>query len=180
MIVFLVGSQQSRVLLISYFMQRSLHFFQRIFLREIIVGVVHALYIVCGGRHQNDYFIGILYFQLRSVHYRNLSSFILHDQLLKGMDENTNSEQENQYLEMLYFQFGRYLLISSSREGSLPANLQGVWGERLSNPWNADYHTNINIQMNYWPTQSTNLSPCHLPLVEYVRSLVPREEDIKR
>ena len=75
---------------------------------------------------------------------------------------------------MLYFQFGRYLLISSSREGSLPANLQGVWGERLSNPWNADYHTNINIQMNYWPTQSTNLSPCHLPMVEYVRSLVPR------
>ena len=83
MIVFLVGSQQSRVLLISYFMQRSLHFFQRIFLREIIVGVVHTLYIVCGGRHQNDYFIGILYFQLRSVHYRNLSSFILHDQLLR-------------------------------------------------------------------------------------------------
>lgn len=96
------------------------------------------------------------------------------DSLLKGMDENTNSEQENQYLEMLYFQFGRYLLISSSREGSLPANLQGVWGERLSNPWNADYHTNINIQMNYWPTQPTNLSPCHLPMVEYVRSLVPR------
>ena len=67
------------------------------------------------------------------------------DSLLKGMDENTNSEQENQYLEMLYFQFGRYLLISSSREGSLPANLQGVWGERLSNPWNADYHTNIKM-----------------------------------
>ena len=52
--------------------------------------------------------------------------------------------------------------------------MRGVWGERLSNPWNADYHTNINIQMNYWPTQSTNLSPCHLPMVEYVRSLVPR------
>ena len=96
------------------------------------------------------------------------------DSLLKGMDDNTNSEQENQYLEMLYFQFGRYLLISSSREGSLPANLQGVWGERLSNPWNADYHTNINIQMNYWLTQPTNLSSCHLPMVEYVKSLVPR------
>lgn len=75
---------------------------------------------------------------------------------------------------MLYFQFGRYLLISSSREGSLPANLQGVWGERLSNPWNSDYHTNINVQMNYWPTQPTNLSRCHLPMVEYVKSLVPR------
>ena len=96
------------------------------------------------------------------------------DSLLKGMDANTNSEQDNQSLEMLYFQFGRYLLISSSREGSLPANLQGVWGERLANPWNADYHTNINVQMNYWPTQPTNLSPCHLPMVEYVKSLVPR------
>ena len=96
------------------------------------------------------------------------------DSLLKGMDARTNSESENQYLEMLYFQFGRYLLISSSREGSLPANLQGVWGERLSNPWNSDYHTNINVQMNYWPTQPTNLSCCHLPMVEYVKSLVPR------
>lgn len=96
------------------------------------------------------------------------------DSLLKGMDARTNSESENQYLEMLYFQFGRYLLISSSREGSLPANLQGVWGERLSNPWNSDYHTNINVQMNYWPTQPTNLSRCHLPMVEYVKSLVPR------
>lgn len=96
------------------------------------------------------------------------------DSLLKGMDAHANSESENQYLEMLYFQFGRYLLISSSREGSLPANLQGVWGERLSNPWNSDYHTNINVQMNYWPTQPTNLSRCHLPMVEYVKSLVPR------
>lgn len=96
------------------------------------------------------------------------------DKLLKGMDENTNSDTDNLYLEMLYYQFGRYLLISCSREGSLPANLQGVWGDRLANAWNADYHTNINVQMNYWPTQSTNLSPCHLPMVEYVKSLVPR------
>lgn len=96
------------------------------------------------------------------------------DQLLKGQDKGTNSDTDNLYLEMLYYQFGRYLLISSSREGSLPANLQGVWGEKLSNAWNADYHTNINVQMNYWPTQPTNLSPCHLPMVEYVKSLVPR------
>ena len=96
------------------------------------------------------------------------------DKLLKGLDEQTNSQADNLYLEMLYYQFGRYLLISSSREGSLPANLQGVWGDRLQNAWNADYHTNINVQMNYWPTQQTNLSPCHLPMVEYVKSLVPR------
>ena len=53
------------------------------------------------------------------------------DKLLKGMDERTNSQADNLYLEMLYYQFGRYLLISSSREGSLPANLQGVWADRL-------------------------------------------------
>ena len=96
------------------------------------------------------------------------------DKLLKGMDEHTNSRTDNLYLEMLYYQFGRYLLISSSREGSLPANLQGVWADRLQNAWNSDYHTNINVQMNYWPAQPTNLSPCHLPMVEYVKSLVPR------
>ena len=96
------------------------------------------------------------------------------DKLLKGMDERTNSQADNLYLEMLYYQFGRYLLISSSREGSLPANLQGVWADRLQNAWNSDYHTNINVQMNYWLAQPTNLSPCHLPMVEYVKSLVPR------
>ena len=96
------------------------------------------------------------------------------DKLLKGMDERTNLQADNLYLEMLYYQFGRYLLISSSREGSLPANLQGVWADRLQNAWNSDYHTNINVQMNYWPAQPTNLSPCHLPMVEYVKSLVPR------
>lgn len=96
------------------------------------------------------------------------------DLLLKAMSDGTGIEAENRYLEMLYYQFGRYLLIASSREGSLPANLQGVWGDRLFNAWNADYHTNINVEMNYWPAETTNLSECHLPMVEFVRSLVPR------
>lgn len=95
------------------------------------------------------------------------------DILLKDFYKG-NTVEENLYTEMLYYQFGRYLLIASSRENSLPANLQGVWGERLSNPWNADYHTNINVQMNYWPAQQTNLSPCHIPLISYINSLVPR------
>ncbi len=73
----------------------------------------------------------------------------------------------------LYFQFGRYLLISSSRDGSLPANLQGIWAEGLQPPWNADYHININIQMNYWPAEITNLSECHGPFLEFIRDLVP-------
>ena len=74
----------------------------------------------------------------------------------------------------LYFAFGKYLLISSSREGTLPANLQGVWVEKLKNPWNADYHTNINLQMNYWHAETANLSECHTALFDYMnRFLLP-------
>ena len=96
------------------------------------------------------------------------------DSLLKGYAEGTLSDVDARFLETLYYQFGRYLLIGSSRPGSLPANLQGVWGERMANPWNADYHTNINVQMNYWPAEPTNLAECHIPMVEFVKSLEPR------
>ncbi len=73
-------------------------------------------------------------------------------------------------LEALLFQYGRYLLISSSRPGSLPANLQGLWNDSNNPRWGSDYHTNINIQMNYWPAESTNLAECHVPLFDLVRS----------
>lgn len=71
-----------------------------------------------------------------------------------------------------YFQFGRYLLIGSSRPGGLPANLQGIWAWQMNPPWNADFHTNINVQMNYWPAEITNLSECHLPLFDLMDGLV--------
>jgi len=74
-------------------------------------------------------------------------------------------------LEEQGFQFGRYLLISSSRPGSLPANLQGLWNNSNNPPWRSDYHSNINIEMNYWPAEVTNLSECHLPFFDYVNSL---------
>ena len=74
----------------------------------------------------------------------------------------------------LYFQYGRYLLLSSSRPGNLPANLQGIWAGSLAPPWNADYHININIQMNYWPAELTNLSECHYPFFEFIDDLRPR------
>jgi alpha-L-fucosidase 2 len=70
-----------------------------------------------------------------------------------------------------YFQFGRYLLLSSSRPGTLPANLQGMWAQGLNPPWQADYHVNINIQMNYWPAEVTNLSECHMPLFDFTEML---------
>ncbi len=74
-------------------------------------------------------------------------------------------------LAALYFQYGRYLLLGSSRPGTLPANLQGVWNEHIKAPWNADYHTNINLQMNYWLAEPTNLTECHLPLFDYMDAL---------
>lgn len=76
-------------------------------------------------------------------------------------------------LEALYFQYGRYLLISSSRPGSMPANLQGKWNHVNDPPWASDYHANINIQMIYWPAEATNLPEVHEPLIEYIDRLRP-------
>lgn len=75
-------------------------------------------------------------------------------------------------LMALYFQYGRYLLMSSSRApGILPANLQGIWNEEFEAPWNADFHTNINLQMNYWPAGVCNLSETELPLIGFMEQL---------
>ena len=77
-------------------------------------------------------------------------------------------------LEALVFQFGRYLLMGSSRAGTHPANLQGLWNHHLAAPWNADYHLNINLQMNYWPAEVTGLPECHLPLFDFLGRLAER------
>lgn len=83
-------------------------------------------------------------------------------------------------LEELYFQFGRYLLIASSRPGNMPANLQGIWHNNVDGPWRVDYHNNINVQMNYWPAHSTNLNECALPMIDFIRTLVkPGEKTAK-
>lgn len=76
------------------------------------------------------------------------------------------------HLYELMFQYGRYLLISSSRPGTMPANLQGIWANKLQTPWNGDYHTDVNIEMNYWPAEVTNLSEMHLPMFDLIASLV--------
>jgi alpha-L-fucosidase 2 len=90
------------------------------------------------------------------------------DERLAAVAKGTDDPQ----LAALYFQFGRYLLMGSSRPGCLPANLQGIWNEHMQAPWNADFHTNINLQMNYWPVEVCNLAECHLPLVGLMESLV--------
>ncbi|MEX0331817.1 MAG: glycoside hydrolase N-terminal domain-containing protein [Puniceicoccaceae bacterium] len=74
-------------------------------------------------------------------------------------------------LAALYFDFGRYLLISSSRPGGLPANLQGIWAEKIQTPWNGDWHLNINLQMNYWPANICNLEELNEPLFALIESL---------
>lgn len=81
---------------------------------------------------------------------------------------------EDPDLLALYFQYGRYLLMGSSRPETLPANLQGIWNEHIEAPWNADYHININLQMNYWPAEVCNLSECHGPFFDFVERLVER------
>jgi alpha-L-fucosidase 2 len=85
-------------------------------------------------------------------------------------------DKDDPALIALYFQYGRYLLISSTRPGLLPPNLQGLWANTLQTPWNGDYHLNINLQMNLWPAEITNLSELHLPLIEWTKQQVPSGE----
>ncbi len=80
-------------------------------------------------------------------------------------------------LEALLFQYGRYLLLSCSRRPGLPANLQGLWNDSNKPPWHSDYHSNINIEMNYWPAEPANLGECHLPFFDLV---VAMEEPVRK
>ncbi len=89
------------------------------------------------------------------------------DQRLKKYKENAKDPD----LEELLFQYARYLMISSSRPGSLPANLQGLWNNSNSPPWRSDYHTDVNVQMNYWFVDQANLSECFQPLTEWLHSI---------
>ena len=87
--------------------------------------------------------------------------------------EKNRSFSKDVDLATLYFQYGRYMLIGSSRPGTMPANLQGIWNDKTAGPWNCDYHININIQMNYWPAEITNLGELHEPFFSYLERLVP-------
>ncbi|MDQ8185737.1 glycoside hydrolase family 95 protein [Pelagicoccus sp. SDUM812002] len=79
-----------------------------------------------------------------------------------------------------YFQFGRYLLIASSRPGTLPANLQGIWNPHEWAPWSSDFHLNINLQMNYWLAETTNLSELHTPFIDLIRYYQPKGKEMAR
>ncbi|MBJ6368887.1 glycoside hydrolase family 95 protein [Snuella sedimenti] len=89
-------------------------------------------------------------------------------------DERLEAYEKNPIdkgLEELYYNYGRYLLISSSREGNLPANLQGIWSNEIVPAWQADYHLNINLQMNYWNAEQANLSECNIPMLKFIENL---------
>jgi alpha-L-fucosidase 2 len=104
--------------------------------------------------------------------YRPLFNRVVLD--LKAEDPNLptgeliRTRRDSNFLDMLYFQYGRYLMIASSRGMNLPNNLQGIWNNNNDPPWQCDIHSDINIEMNYWPAEVTNLSECHLPFINYI------------
>lgn len=122
------------------------------------------------------------YTQLKSRHIEDYQALFQRVQLDLGADFESSptddllknyKPQAGQVLEELFFQYGRYLLISSSRDcpDALPANLQGVWNGVDNPPWNSDYHLNINLQMNYWPAYVTNLLETTFPIINYIDDL---------
>ncbi|MBD3265675.1 glycoside hydrolase family 95 protein, partial [bacterium] len=105
------------------------------------------------------------------------------DTIKKPLDDRLVAFMQGEHdphLATLLFQYGRYLLISCSRPGCMPSNLQGLWNRHINAPWNCDYHININIQMNYWPAEICNLPELHEPFFQLTEHLVPRGQETAR
>ena len=123
------------------------------------------------------------YTQLKTAHIKDYQSLFKRVELNLGVDlqkiKQPTDERLKQYtaapndhqLQTLYYQFGRYLMIASSRPGSRPTNLQGIWNDHVQPPWGSNYTTNINTEMNYWLAENTNLSECHQPLFDFMKEL---------
>ncbi|HRX12405.1 MAG TPA: glycoside hydrolase family 95 protein [Draconibacterium sp.] len=125
--------------------------------------------------------------QLKSAHLADYQSFYKRVELNLGKttapDLPTNERlkryaegKEDKNLEILYFQFGRYLLISSSRTPGVPANLQGIWNPYIRPPWSSNYTTNINAEENYWLAENTNLSEMHQPMLSFIKNIAKTGE----
>ncbi|SDM63385.1 alpha-L-fucosidase 2 [Pedobacter steynii] len=132
---------------------------------------------------------GKSYAALKSAHVAAHQSKMNRVELVLGPDQQSNLATDERLqkiknnnidlgMEGILFQYGRYLLLGSSlAPGLLPANLQGIWNKELKAPWNADFHTNINLQMNYWPAEVCNLTETTLPLIHFMQALkVPGKE----
>jgi alpha-L-fucosidase 2 len=123
------------------------------------------------------------YAQLKSTHVKDYQALFNRVELNLGSNAEKlklpTDERLKQYaasptdyqLQTLYYQFGRYLMIASSRPGSRPTNLQGIWNDNVQPPWGSNYTTNINTEMNYWLAENTNLSECHQPLFDFMKEL---------
>ena len=123
------------------------------------------------------------YEQLKAEHIKDYQSLFNRVELDLGNDaskmklptnerlKNYTASPDDYQLQTLYYQFGRYLMIASSRPGSRPTNLQGIWNDHVQPPWGSNYTTNINTEMNYWLAENTNLSECHQPLFDFMKEL---------
>jgi alpha-L-fucosidase 2 len=120
------------------------------------------------SRHVKDY---QSLFHRFAIDVGNTAPDLLAKNTLARLEAYNNEKSVDPDLEALFCQFGRYLLISCSRPGSLPANLQGVWNDSNQPTWACDYHSNINAEMNYWPAEPANLAECHRPFINYVKSI---------
>lgn len=143
-----------------------------------------------------DQAAGMSYEQLRGRHIADYEALFRRVELSLQGDKSTastsalltteqrlervkNGAVDNELIS-LYFQFGRYLLISSSRPGSLPANLQGIWNKDMLPIWDSKYTININAQMNYWPAEICNLAECHIPLIHFIDRMRERGQETAR
>lgn len=117
------------------------------------------------NRHKNEY----------QPYFKRVSLDITPDEIAPVPTDirlaNFKETLSDNHLVELIFQYGRYLLIASSRPGTLPANLQGIWTNKLQSPWNGDYHTDVNVEMNYWLAEVANLPEMHLPLFDLIQSM---------
>ena len=133
--------------------------------KEILRRAVARSYVTLKQEHVKDY---------QSLFNRVQFDLGTDDKMLKQpTDERLRNfkKQQDDQLVVLYYQFGRYLMIAGSRPGSRPTNLQGIWNEHVQPPWGSNYTTNINTEMNYWPAENTNLSECHQPLFDFMKEL---------
>ncbi len=137
--------------------------------RTLIDNAIKKNFTVIKKSHINDvqkYFKRVA-FSIKDTTGTNASALLPSDQRLIAY----STGKYDPFIEMLYYQFGRYLLISSSRPGGPPANLQGIWNKELRAPWSSNYTININTEMNYWPAEMTNLSEMHQPLLNWIKEL---------
>lgn len=144
-------------------------------LKKILTNAAAYPYDELKKRHTKDYqkLYGRVSFDLKGAEvYDKLTTQELLDNAKNGRIDNHLTKQ--------YFDFGRYLLIACSREGTLPANLQGIWNKDMRSAWDSKYTININAEMNYWPAEVCNLSECHMPLFDLIRRMVPNGRETAR